>query len=415
MIRVEEARALVLQHAPARRVKRLPLEETLGMIVAEDLFAPEPLPPFPRSGMDGYALRSADTTAATRETPVVLHLAGVIPAGRPFDAALDPGTTASIMTGGSIPAGADAVIRMEEVRVTPQGVVVYRSVPVGENVAPIGEDVAEGQMVLRAGHRVRPAEVHLLAAIGISEVPVYAPPRVGILSTGDELVPVGVTPGSGQIRNSNGPGIAAMVRSAGCIPVPLGLARDAADVIAGALGRANDVDLILTTGGVSVGDFDVVREALAVLGANLLFWRVSMKPGMPVCAALLQGRLVIGLSGNPAAAITNVDLLVRPLLDQLCGRPRVGLREGVAVLDQPVLRKLGVARYLRARIYPGPGGQLHVSTEMAQRAGVLSSMAHANGYVLIPAHTGPLDAGERVQILLQDDAELQLPLSAPVS
>ncbi len=414
MIRVEEAREIVLQNAPARRVKRLPLEEALGCVVAQDLVAPEPLPPFPRSGMDGYALRSADTQSATHDTPVVLGLAGIIPAGRPLDGVVSPGLTASIMTGGAIPQGADAVIRMEEVRVTPQGVLVYRPVAVGENVAPIGEDVSQGQVLVRAGHRIRAAEINLLAAIGLYEIPVFAAPRVGILCTGDELVAQGVTPGPGQIRNSNGPGIAAMVRSAGCVPVMLGVARDAADVIAGALSRVKDCDLILTTGGVSVGEFDVVREALAVMGAKQLFWRVSMKPGMPVCAGILEQRLVIGLSGNPAAAITNFDLLVRPLLDHLCGRPRIGLRESEGVLDQPVLRKLGVARYLRAHIYVGAQGELRVSTDMAQRAGVLSSMLHANGYALVPAHTGPLPAGERVRVLLQDDAELLLPVPSPV-
>lgn len=415
MIRVEEARALVLQHAPARRVKRMSLEEALGHVVAEDLIAPEPLPPFPRSGMDGYALRSADTQAATKEQPVVLRLAGIIPAGHPMDEPVAPSTTASIMTGGAVPEGADAVIRMEEIRITPQGVVIYRPVAVGENVSPIGEDVAKGQVLLNAGHRIRASEINLLAALGIDRVSVFAPPRVGILCTGDELVGNGVTPGLGQIRNSNGPGLAAMVRAAGCVPVQLGVAHDAADVIAGALGRVQGCDLILTTGGVSVGDFDVVREALAVMGAKELFWRVSMKPGMPICAGLVGDRMVIGLSGNPAAAITNFDLVVRPMLDHLCGRSRIGLRESEAVLDQPVLRKLGVTRYLRAFVYTGPNGELRVNTDMAQRAGVLSSMIHANGYALIPAHTGPIAAGERVRILLQADAELALPVPTSVS
>ncbi|HWI51105.1 MAG TPA: molybdopterin-binding protein, partial [Symbiobacteriaceae bacterium] len=212
--------------------------------------------------------------------------------------------------------------------------------------------------------------------------------------------------GPGQIRNSNGPGIAALVRSAGCVPVDLGTAKDVTDVIAGALSRAADCDLIITTGGVSVGDFDVVREALAVMGAEQLFWRVSLKPGTPVCAAVLEGRLVIGLSGNPAAAITNFDLLARPLLDSLCGRSRIGLREAEGVLDQPVLKTAGIARYLRSRVYRGDDGAIHADTSMAQRGGILSSMMHANAYAIIPAHEGPLPAGARVRLLLQDYAEV---------
>jgi molybdopterin molybdotransferase len=202
MLPVEETLALLLQNAPPRRVARLPVEGALGLVLAADLTAPEPLPPFRRSGMDGYALDSADTRTATQEEPVVLPLTGVIPAGHPLPA----GACASIMTGGAVPEGADAVVRWEEVRVSPEGVRIFRHIPCGENVSPIGEDVAVGQVVLREGHRIRPAEINLLTAIGITEVPVYAPPRVGILCTGDELVPTGASLGPGQVRNSNGPG-----------------------------------------------------------------------------------------------------------------------------------------------------------------------------------------------------------------
>jgi molybdopterin molybdotransferase len=415
MLRVEEARELILRNAPERRVVRLPLEQALGLVLAEDLTAPEPLPPFPRSGMDGYALRSVDTFGATREEPVVLPLAGVIPAGHPMPEPLVPGACASIMTGGAIPDGANAVIRLEEARVTPLGIKISRLVPPGENIGPIGEDIRTGQTILRVGARIRPAEVNVLAAIGVAEVSVYAPPRVGILCTGDELVPMGQQLGPGQIRNSNGPGMAALVRSAGCVPVDLGLAHDVTDVIAGALSHATDCDLIITTGGVSVGDFDVVREALTVMNATQLFWRVAIKPGTPVCAALLENRLVVGLSGNPAAAITNFDLLVRPLLDHMCGRRRIGLKQTEAVLDQPVLRVLPLARYLRARVYRGPGGELRVDTDMSQRAGVLSSMLHANGYAVIPEHAGPLPAGERVSVVLYADADIEVASSVPAA
>ncbi len=409
MLRVEEACELLIHRAPPRRVERVPLEDALGLILAEDLRAPESLPPFPRSGMDGYAVRSEDTRLATRENPVVLPLAGVIPAGHPQEAELAPGTTVAIMTGGAVPPGADAVIRLEEVRVTPEGVRIFRHVPPMENVAPIGEDVKEGELLLEAGHQIRPQEINLLAALGILEVPVFARPRVGILSTGDELVAPHEAPGPGQIRNSNSPGVAALVRAAGGIPILLGVARDVTEVIAGTLRESSGCDLLLTTGGVSVGRFDVVREALAVMGAEQLFWRVSIKPGTPVCAAVLDGRLVIGLSGNPAAAITDFDLLVRPVLDHLLGRRRLGLRAAEGVLDQPVLKKAGITRYLRARAYNGPDGEIRLDTSMAQRAGVLSSMRFANAYAVIPAHAGPMPEGTRVRVLLQDDADVFVP------
>ncbi|MFO7274599.1 MAG: molybdopterin molybdotransferase MoeA [Symbiobacteriaceae bacterium] len=412
MLRVEEALDLLLHRAPPRRVERVPLEDALGLVLAEDLHAPEPLPAFPRSGMDGYAVRSADTRGASPERPVTLRPAGVIPAGHPPDAELAPGTAAAIMTGGAVPPGADAVIRLEEVQVTAEGVQVFRPVAPLENVAPVGEDVRQGERILEAGHLIRPQEINLLAALGILEVPVFARPRVGILSTGDELVPPQQAPGPGQIRNSNSVGVAALVRAAGAVPVLLGVARDVSAVIAGMLRESAGCDLVLTTGGVSVGRFDVVREALAVLGAEQLFWRVSIKPGTPVCAGVLEGRLIIGLSGNPAAAITDFDLLVRPLLDHLLGRRRLGLRAAEGVLDQPVAKRAGITRYLRARVYRGPEGELRVDTSMAQRAGVLSSMTRANAYAVIPAHAGPLPAGARVRVLLQDDADLFVPLPA---
>jgi len=409
MLRVEEAFELLLRHAPPRRVERVPLEDALGLFLAEDLRAPEPLPAFPRSGMDGYAVRSEDTRGATRENPVILRLAGVIPAGHPRKDGLAPGTVAAIMTGGTVPPGADAVIRLEEVQADAEGVRIFRAVPPMENVAPIGEDVQEGELILEAGHPIRPQEINLLAALGVLEVPVFARPRVGILSTGDELVPPHLTPGPGQVRNSNSPGIAAMVRAAGGVPVVLGIARDVAEVIAGTLREPAGCDLVLTTGGVSVGRFDLVREALAVMGAEQLFWRVSIKPGTPVCAGVAAGRLIIGLSGNPAAAITDFDLLVRPLLDHLLGRPRLGLRSAEGTLDQPVPQKSGVTRYLRARAYYGPEGTIRLDTSMAQRSGVLSTMARANAYAVIPAHAGPLPAGARVRVLLQDDADVFVP------
>lgn len=413
MLRVEEALALVLQNAPARRVEWWPLEEALGLILAEDLRAPEPLPSFPRSGMDGYAINSEDTRNATREEPVTLKLTGVIPAGHPLEVSLESGSTVSIMTGGAIPAGADAVIRMEEVRLSPDGVKIFRYVPPMENVAPVGEDVSEGQVILLSGHLIRPQEINLLAALGVQQIPVYAPPRVGILSTGDELVLPGEELGPGKIRNSNGPGIAALVKAAGGLPVQLGVARDVADVIAGALSHATDCDLIITTGGVSVGQFDVVREAATVMGAEQLFWRVNIKPGTPVCAGVLEGRLLVGLSGNPAAAIVNFDLLVRPLIDHLMGRQRLGLREAEGVLDQPVTKTAALTRFLRAKVYNGPDGEIRIDTDMAQRAGVLSSMCYANAYAVVPGHSGPLPAGTRVKVLLQDDADLRFATAVP--
>ena len=288
---------------------------------------------------------------------MILRLAGVIPAGHPQEAELAPGTTAAIMTGGAVPPGADAVIRLEEVRVTPEGVRIFRHVPPMENVAPIGEDVREGELILEAGHPIRPQEINLLAALGILEVPVFARPRVAILSTGDELVPPHETPGPGQIRNSNSPGVAALVRAAGGIPILLGVARDATEVIAGTLRESAGCDLILTTGGVSVGQFDVVREALTIMGAEQLFLAGQHQARHPG---------VRRRGGRPAAhrALRQPgggDHGLRPAGAPPAGPPAGPAPPGPAgregILDQPVLKKAGITRYLRARAYNGPDGR----------------------------------------------------------
>jgi molybdopterin molybdotransferase len=380
--------------------------------LAEDIHARENLPPFDRSGLDGYAVRSEDTIGTSTGNPVTLRVIGASYAGRPTEAVVEPGTAVRITTGAPVPLGADAVIREEDTREKDDWVSICEPLRPDDNIGRAGEDVESGTMVLTAGSLIRPSEIGLLAALGYDRVLVYARPRVAIICTGDELVEPGRPPGPGEIRNSNAYAISALVRDAGGVPFFLGAVSDNPDAISARINQARGYDLIVTTGGVSVGAHDYVKGVLETLGAEIIFWRVAIKPGTPAVAARWGKSLVIGLSGNPAAAMTSFDLLVRPVIAQMSGRPASGLAEVVAVLDNDYGKASGVRRYLRARIYraadvansvPGCPGVYRVDIHPSQRPGVMSSMIECNGFVIVPEGSGNLRAGDRVRVLLQGD------------
>lgn len=397
MIGVEEA-AVILQEAirPAA-VCIVGLLEADGMVLAEDIVAGEDLPPFARAGVDGYAVRAADIARASPAAPVRLDVRGRIAAGHQPTGALAPGTAMGISTGAPVPPGADSVLRQEEVTAGDGWIEVAGPAPAGANVAPAGEDVKAGSLVLATGTVLRPAEIGLLAALGRSEAAVIGRPRVGIISTGDELVEMSAVPGPAQIRNSSAYALWAYVRREGGEPTLYGITRDDRAELAARLNEARGNDLVLTTGGVSVGAYDLVAEVLNGLGADILFWRVAMRPGTPVLAARWGNALVVGLSGNPAAAMTAFEVLVRPALAAMAARRFQ--RELLAVCLDDGVKGSGVRRYLRARLYRQDGGW-RAGVAFSQRPGVLSSMTLANGYVIVPERSGDLPPGSMVRAFL---------------
>lgn len=405
MIILEEALSKLHASCPAPRTKLTPLTGALGLVLAEDIRARQSLPPFDRSGLDGFAVRSEDTAGASVASPVTLKIVGASYAGRPSDAVVAPGTAIRITTGAPVPAGADAVIREEETHLQGEGVSISQPLRPGDNIGRAGEDVEAGQQVLSAGTPIRPPETGLLAALGFARVLVVTRPRVAIICTGDELVEPGRQPGPGEIRNSNAYAIGALVKDAGGTPFFLGTASDDPGDISARIKKARGYDLIVTTGGVSVGTHDYVTGVLEALGAEILFWRVAIKPGTPAVAARWGRSLVIGLSGNPAAAMTSFDLLVRPVIGQMAGRPALGLPEAVAVLDNDFGKASGVRRYLRARIYRD-GEVYRADVHPSQRPGVMSSMVECNGFVIVPEGVGKLKAGDEVRVLLQGTRQI---------
>ena len=404
---VDDARDRILATFAPLPAVLLPLEESLGLVLAEAVVAEEDLPPFANAAMDGYALRAADIARATTDRPARLRVTGEAPAGTTPFARVEAGTAVRIMTGAPLPAGADAVVRFEETddgQSEPGAVLIQHSAGPGSNVRPAGEDVAAGTPVLSAGTRLRPAEIGMLAALGHESVLVHRRPRVAILSTGDELVAAGGKLGPGQIRDSNGPALAAMVRQAGGEPIRLGIARDAEDDLRAHLAGATaaGVDLIVTAGGVSVGDYDLVKEVLRADG-RIDFWRVRIKPGKPLAFGHLGDRPLIGLPGNPVAAIVAFTQFVRPAILTMLGRADVSPPTISARLLSRIDNPGGRRHFVRVQIRQDPAsGDYTARLAGPHGAGHISSLIASNGLLIIPEDRAVAETGERFQVQMPD-------------
>ncbi len=395
MLAVQEARERILavfQRLPAEIV---PLAVAYGRVLAEDVVSRESVPPFANSSMDGYAVRSADVAVANTRLPV----SGDIPAGT-APGPLTPGTAMRIMTGAPIPAGADAVVPVEETDDTrasghgqpPPATIVLRTAPrVGDNVRAAGLDVAVGDVVLSAGAWLGPAALGVLAAVGAAQVSVVRRPRIALLSTGDELVNVGEAPGPGRIRDINSFTLAAALREVGADVIALGIARDVRAEVEARLAQARDlgVDLVISSAGVSVGTYDVVKAVVEANGA-LNFWRVNMRPGKPLAFGHVHGIPFFGLPGNPVSALVGLEVFVKPVIATLLGQPW-SPRSVKARLFEPFTSD-GRETYLRVRLTSGPDGFVAQLTG-AQTSNLITSMVRANALLVVPSGVTRAEAG----------------------
>ncbi len=408
MLSVQEATRLLLGALPEPETEEVDLWSAAGCVLAVDVVADSDLPGFRRAAMDGYAVRADDVAAAEGRRPVLLRVIGEAAAGRPSEAVVVPGTAVRISTGAPLPAGADAVVRFEETRASDGRVAVLCPVRPGENVGEADEDVRAGERVLAAGTLLRPPEIGLLAALGWARVPVLRRPVVHLVSTGDELVDVAATPAYGQVRNSTAYALGAAVRQCGGQPVLRQRVPDRLEAIASAVAAslAEEPEVVITTGGASVGEHDLVRLAFDRLGAEHLFWRVAMKPGMNVVAAKRGRTLLVGLSGNPAAALCSFEVIVRPALTALAGAERPLARARV-VLDEEVAQIPVRSRFLRVQVYAA-GGVLRARPAGSQLPSVLSSLARANAFAVIPPGLRTLPAGTVVEALIFAGSEAGL-------
>jgi molybdopterin molybdotransferase len=402
---VDEARERILAALSPLAPVALPPGDALALTLAADVAARWDLPPFANSAMDGYALRTADTAGAAPDAPVALRVTGHAPAGYVPDTPVEPGCAIRIMTGAPIPAGADAVVRFEDTgeHAGPSGIEridLRRPARASENIRPAGEDARRGETVLRAGTRLRASEIALLAAVGESTATVHRRPRVGVLVTGDEVVEPGGTPAAGQIFNSNGPMVEALVRQCGGEPVMLGVAADTVDAVRDRIAAAAGTDLLITTGGVSVGDFDVVKDALRAEG-QVALWKIRIKPGKPLAFGRLGGVPMIGLPGNPVAAAIAFWQFAQPAILTLLGRRDPRLPEIEATVRDRIENRGGRQQFVRVHVERSSGGYV-ATVAGAQGSAILTSLARANGLLVIPEDVDLVQPGTIVTIQMPD-------------
>ena len=406
MITPDAARALALQNIEIGPVESVAHSESLNRILARDITSSLDLPPFANSAMDGYAVRVADVVGATEQTPIKLKLGETIGAGDVPMREVITGECAKIMTGAPLPTGAQAVVMREETREADGVVSFLAAAQMDQNVREAGNDIARGETVLNAGTRVRAAELAMLAALGCSHVEVYARPRIGIITTGEELVGVEDELKAGQIRDSNGPALRALCVSAGAEVVAQIHVGDAPDDLRAALDElAPQCDLILTSGGVSAGDFDPVRDVL-LADAKIIFWKVAMKPGKPIMFGIYRDVPIFALPGNPVSVMVGWEEFARPAILRRAGARALRRLEVTARLNEKLRSPSGKTEFVRARV-AHENGELVARVSGDQGSGRLSTMTRANALLVIEAQQTQLEAGTQVGARLLDCAEVE--------
>jgi len=393
---LEEAQAVLLNRITLPEDSKVPLMDALGRILSRDVVSRHNIPFFDRSPVDGYAALASDTVDAAPSQPVRLKVLEEIPAGYVAANKITSGTTVKVMTGAPLPEGTDVVVKYEEVERQGNYISVFEPLRYQENVVYAGEDVKVGEVVAKQGIVVSPALVGLLAGMGIAEVPVYQPVKVGILSTGDELISLGEALQPGKIYDSNRYTLQARCLDLGAQPVMLGTVMDCKEKVAARIREGlKQADVFITTGGVSVGDYDVIQDALRVLGAEIIFWKVDIKPGSPILAAVKDGKLIIGLSGNPVAALLTFDLLVVPMLKKMMGQKNYLYSKIQGKMAGGFKKSSEKRRFLRARLLLQDGDIAFQLTGI-QNNSALKSMMECNVFVDVPAGSGPLNPGDVV-------------------
>ncbi len=400
MIPVSRARELILQSVAAGGTEVVPLGEALGRVLAEEVVAVRHSPPLDNSAMDGFALAAASAKEASADRPARLTVAGVVKAGDP-PGRLPEGRAVRIMTGAPLPQGADCMVPFEDARVEGELVVLDRAPRPGQHLRRAGEDIRAGEGILGTGRVLRPADLGLAASQGIPRLRVYRRPEVALLATGDEVVDLGEVPREGQIFSSNSHSLAALTGECGAIPRQMGIARDEPEHLARMVRESLSSDVLVTTGGISMGDYDYLEEVLREVGVEVLFSKVAQKPGKPMTFGLYQGRPVFALPGNPVSTALAFELYVRPALRRMMGHLRLFRPMVQAVLDVPVRKKKGRTNFIRACVRYR-GGAFHAVTTGDQGSGILRSMSLANAVLVLPEETEGAEAGAMVDAYLLD-------------
>lgn len=398
LMTVDEALERILSRVAPLPAREIPLLDAVGRTLANDVVADRDVPPFRNSAMDGYAVRGADVATA----PTRLRVVGAVAAGGVPDRAVGPGEAMRIMTGAPLPDGADTIVRVEDTDNADDVVTVSAATPAGVSVRQAGEDLRRGEVVVAKGTVLRPAEIGMLASVGVGKPAVIARPRVAVVSTGDEIVDVAESPGPGKIRDSNRYSLGAAIWAAGCGPWLRPVVRDTPDALRAALRDAMDADAVVTSGGVSVGDHDWVKPVVSELG-TIDLWAIAIRPGRPLAFGELRadGRRmpVFGLPGNPVSALLTFELFVRPALLQMSGRTKLHRpRSQARLLDR--LEKPRHLRFFARGIHDARAGTVRLTGP--QGSGILRSMSLANCLIDAPAGVSEIEAGETVAVILTE-------------
>ena len=401
MISVDEALNRILTQITVLGLEKVGIISSLGRVIGEDILAPRDIPPLDNSAMDGYAVRSADIKGASRENSVSLQVIEELPAGELPQKAVAKGEAIRIMTGAPIPAGADTVVMVEDTEKAGQQVKIFQGVPSGENIRRAGEDVRMGDRVISMGSVIRAAEVGMLASVGRASVYVHQKPVVAILCTGDELVDVDEGIADHKIVSSNSYTLCAQVMECGALPLQLGIAKDKPEEIEGKLRQGLRADVILSSAGVSVGDYDLVKDVLEKIGFQLDFWRVAMRPGQPLAFGTIGGKPTFGLPGNPVSSMVSFEQFVRPSLLKMMGHKRLFRPVVEAILKEDITKKPDRRHFMRARVSL-EGDRYVVTTTGPQGSGILNSMVDANGLLIVPQEETEIKAGEKVRVQILD-------------
>ena len=402
MLPVADALQRILDSAPQPLPpETVELAQALGRRLADDLKATRSQPPCPVSAMDGYAVRRADIETV----PAVLKLAGSSAAGRGFRGAMQPGETVRIFTGAPVPEGADTIVIQEDTQADGARITMKESEPLGRHIRAAGIDFRTGDTLLAKGRLLGPAELSLAAAMNHPRVPVVRKPLVAILATGDELVPPGVEPGPDQIVASNNFAVAALAQRAGADTADLGIAGDNYADIEGAIRRARDMgaDILVTLGGASVGDHDLVQDALKNEGMELGFWRIAMRPGKPLMHGRIGAMRVLGLPGNPVSSIVCAILFLQPLVRKLTGDPEAGADRSIpALLGADMGKNDQRQDYMRARIEGARDGLPVATAFTKQDSSLLGVLSQAQGLIIRPPHAEPAKKGDPCRVIMLD-------------
>lgn len=400
MISVEAARAKILNNISPLSVAKKNILESLGYVIAEDISSDIDIPPFDNAQMDGFAVIAGDVKMAMEDNPVTLQVIESLPAGYVANQKIERGQAIRIMTGAMMPQGADAVVMVEDTRTEGDKVKIFASIKRGQYIRRAGNSARKGDLVLPQGKEIGPPEMAMLASLNRAEVMVYQRPRVALISTGDELTPLGEELKPGRIRDSNRYGLYGQVLAAGCSPLDMGMVKDQISLLEAKFSEAlSRADVLVTSGGVSVGDYDIVKDVLSKFG-EINFWQVAMKPGKPQAFGIAEGKPVFGLPGNPVSSLVVFELMVRPALLQMAGHTTIFRPIFKAILKDDVRNTDNRVHYMRA-IIQKRADKFYAQTTGPQGSGILYSMVLANGLIIIPIGAN-LKAGEEVDALLMD-------------